>query len=163
MGRLFDGVAALLGSYPVASFEGQAAIALESLVLQNDNPNLLEDSTIEPECYSFTLEREAGNNWQIDWQPVIQSILEDLINSEDQSKIARKFHHSLVKLIQQMSQMLHLKTIVLGGGCFQNAYLLTKTIQTLNSENIKVAWPQQIPVNDGGIALGQILATQLMP
>ncbi|MFM8294191.1 MAG: carbamoyltransferase HypF, partial [Microcystaceae cyanobacterium] len=78
------------------------------------------------------------------------------------AKIALKFHHSLVNLIHQISQILNLQNIALGGGCFQNAYLLTKIIQTLNQANIKVAWPQQIPVNDGGIALGQVLATQLM-
>ena len=166
MGRLFDGVAALLGLYPIASFEGQAAIALESLaiplVMENHDPNLQDKLEKDVESYCFGLEKDADGHWQIDWQPVMQNILEDLSNSETQSKIALKFHHSLVALIQQMSQILNLQNIALGGGCFQNAYLLTRTIQTLSQENIKVAWPQQIPVNDGGIALGQIFATQLM-
>jgi hydrogenase maturation protein HypF len=48
--------------------------------------------------------------------------------------------------------------VVLTGGCFQNKYLLERAIDRLNSESFSTYWPERIPLNDGGIALGQIVA-----
>jgi hydrogenase maturation protein HypF len=49
----------------------------------------------------------------------------------------------------------------LSGGCFQNAYLLEQAVTRLRSAGYSVSWPERIPPNDGGIALGQILAAVL--
>jgi len=46
----------------------------------------------------------------------------------------------------------------LSGGCFQNKYLVEKTIARLNETGFQPYWHQRVPPNDGGIALGQIMA-----
>jgi hydrogenase maturation protein HypF len=48
--------------------------------------------------------------------------------------------------------------VVLTGGCFQNKYLTERAIARLREEGFRVYWHQRIPPNDGGIALGQIVA-----
>jgi hydrogenase maturation protein HypF len=50
------------------------------------------------------------------------------------------------------------KRIVLSGGCFQNKYLIEKTIKLLQKKGFKPYWHQRVPTNDGGISLGQIAA-----
>jgi hydrogenase maturation protein HypF len=48
--------------------------------------------------------------------------------------------------------------VVLTGGCFQNCYLVERTIQRLQEEGFRPFWHEHVPTNDGGIALGQIVA-----
>jgi hydrogenase maturation protein HypF len=48
--------------------------------------------------------------------------------------------------------------VALSGGCFQNKYLTELAIRRLRDEGFKPYWHQRIPPNDGGIALGQIVA-----
>jgi hydrogenase maturation protein HypF len=44
---------------------------------------------------------------------------------------------------------------VLSGGCFQNRYLLESINEKLRREGFETYIPSKIPVNDGGISLGQ--------
>jgi hydrogenase maturation protein HypF len=55
-----------------------------------------------------------------------------------------------------MAQRYPASPVVLTGGCFQNSYLLSRTIKRLKQQQIKVYWPQKIPCNDGGLSLGQV-------
>jgi len=48
--------------------------------------------------------------------------------------------------------------VVLTGGCFQNKFLVEQSVQKLEREGFRPYWQQRIPPNDGGIALGQIVA-----
>jgi hydrogenase maturation protein HypF len=47
---------------------------------------------------------------------------------------------------------------MLTGGCFQNRYLTERAVRRLRKDNFRPYWHQRIPPNDGGIALGQIVA-----
>jgi len=49
-----------------------------------------------------------------------------------------------------------LDRIVLGGGSFQNRKLSEKVMDKLENELFKVYLPHRIPVNDQGIAAGQL-------
>jgi hydrogenase maturation protein HypF len=50
---------------------------------------------------------------------------------------------------------------VLSGGCFQNRYLTERMVSHLRRAGYRPYWHQRVPPNDGGIALGQIMAAQL--
>jgi hydrogenase maturation protein HypF len=50
--------------------------------------------------------------------------------------------------------------VAISGGCFQNRYLLERTVNRLRQENFEPYWHQRVPPNDGGIALGQIFAVR---
>jgi hydrogenase maturation protein HypF len=68
-----------------------------------------------------------------------------------------KFHNTLVNLTVTMAKQAKRKDVVLTGGCFQNKYLLEHGIERLEQEGFNVFWPQEVPANDGGLSLGQIL------
>ena len=151
-GRLFDGVAALLGIRLRTDFEGQAAMELESLAM-----TALGSAENQQEKYQPTLLR--GKVSIIDSRPLVAWILEDLRNKIAGSVIALAFHHWLIRsiclLVKELSDAQGLDTVVLGGGSFQNRLLLEGVGEKLTSENLKVFSGEQVPVNDGGIALGQ--------
>ena len=141
MGRLFDGVAALLGLCQQTSFEGQAAMALEFAIEASEGR------------YAF-----GFKNGIVDWEPMLRSILDDLRLGRRTGEIAAKFHNTLAELIVALAWRVDQAKVVLTGGCFQNRYLTERTIERLRSEGFEPYWHQQVPPNDGGIALGQVIA-----
>ncbi|MGI0495264.1 carbamoyltransferase HypF [Alkalinema pantanalense CENA528] len=149
VGRLFDGVASLLDLIQVSTFEGQAAMAVEFACGAETIENWPNHAS-----YSFDMYEEASH-YVVNWKPIVQGILQDLQRSVSQSTIALKFHQTLVDIIVAIVQRSDLSTLVLSGGCFQNKWLLEQSIQRLHNLGYPLYWPQKIPPNDGGIALGQ--------
>lgn len=147
-GRLFDAVAALAGLNQKVTFEGQAAMELEFAL----------DGVTEDEAYPFHI--SDGNPFMLDWQPVIEGVLADLRHQRPVGEIAAKFHNALAEMIVSAARKVGEKQIALSGGCFQNRYLTERAIQRLEQEGLHPYWHQRVPPNDGGIALGQILAVR---
>jgi len=52
------------------------------------------------------------------------------------------------------------RQVVLSGGCFQNGRLLQRCITLLRAASLEVFWAEQLPCNDGGLALGQLWAAR---
>jgi len=146
-GRLFDAVASLLGLCHLNQYEGQAAMALENCASRSDSeasyPIRIIDS--EPRV--------------IDWQEAIEALLADIPN-RDAELIAKKFHNTLAEMILAIAKRAGEPTIVLSGGCFQNASLVEAAVERLKTAGFKVFRHQNIPPNDGGLALGQLYATK---
>lgn len=144
VGRLFDVVASLLDLHQQTSFEGQAAMALESMI--SDRLNI-------DEYYEFDLLAQI-----IDWSPLIQGILQDLEQQLPHSQVVAKFHNTLVEIMVAVAQQSGVRKIALTGGCFQNKYLTERSVQRLKQEGFDPFWHQHIPPNDGGLAVGQAIA-----
>ncbi|MGK7958315.1 MAG: carbamoyltransferase HypF, partial [Crocosphaera sp.] len=94
----------------------------------------------------------------IDWQLIIEGIIEDSLHKISKQKIAAKFHNTLIEVIVDISKKSQQTNIILTGGCFQNKYLTETAITRLKQDNFTPLWHHTIPPNDGGIALGQIMA-----
>ena len=75
--------------------------------------------------------------------------------------IAARFHNALVEWILEVAAAAKLKQIVLSGGVFQNRYLTERAAAALESRGFVVYTHQQVPPNDGGIALGQAVMSRL--
>ncbi len=145
IGRLFDAVAALVGLRTIMRFEGQAAMELE-FALEG-----IESS----DHYPLPLDSRHAL-LVLDWAPIIAAILTDLQRGAPIGLIAAKFHNGLAEGIVSVAKQVNEPRLALGGGCFQNRYLLKQTIRRLREEGFQVFWPQRVPPNDGGIAFGQI-------
>ncbi|HEY8902060.1 MAG TPA: carbamoyltransferase HypF [Chthoniobacterales bacterium] len=145
MGRLFDAVAALIGVRQIASFEGQAAMELEFLA----DPEIWEE-------YPFAL--RGGEPCVLDWEPMIEAMLEDLRNAAAPGVISAKFHNTLAAMVVVVARHAGEPRVALTGGCFQNGFLLERVMRGLREAGFEPLWHRNVPPNDGGIALGQILA-----
>ncbi|MFN6566113.1 carbamoyltransferase HypF [Dendronalium sp. ChiSLP03b] len=158
VGRLFDAVAAAIGiCLEECSYEGQAAIEMESLVDINNLNNYKETNN-----YHF----EVGfldNIYCIEPDLMWQGLLDDLQQQIPQKTIAAKFHKNLVNTIVEMVKLLRqenlIDRVVLTGGVFQNCILLEQVTKHLQSLEINVLTHSLVPANDGGLSLGQAMIT----
>jgi hydrogenase maturation protein HypF len=143
-GRLFDAVAALTGVCGIASFEAEAPMRMESLVIKGVN-----------EHYPYI----AGPI--VSFAPMFVSILADMDKKVKIPVISTKFHNTLAAVIADLASGIKaaqgIDKVVLSGGVFQNRYLLGKSVSLLEALNFKVYSNHLVPANDGGIALGQLV------
>ena len=149
IGRLFDGVSALIGVCQIITYEGQAAIELESLV----DPD-------ERESYCF----EISNDYIINPGTMLESILRDIQEGIAPSRISAKFHNGLADIVLEMAIILrkefNLNLVALSGGVWQNMTLLHRSVNNLIDADFEVLLHQKVPPNDGGISLGQAVIGQ---
>jgi hydrogenase maturation protein HypF len=150
-GRLFDAVASMIGVRDIAKFEGQAAMELEWVI----------GKTLTDEVYGFTTSH-SELPLTVDWAPMMLEVLEDVKAAVSPSVISTKFHNTLVAMIIEVAGRIGEERVVLTGGCFQNKYLLERSVRRLQDEGFHPYWHQRVPPNDGGIALGQIYAAHRM-
>jgi len=162
MGRLFDAVASMLVLCQVATFEGQAAMALEQ-----EGTAASASVHGEDEAYAIALvsQEETPRRWIADWRPMIELMADDLSRGIERSRIAHRFHRALAELIGQVAERVGVRQVVLTGGCFQNVLLADLARARLESAGFVALTHREVPPNDGGLALGQaiIAATQLRP
>ena len=146
LGRLFDGVAAICGIRKQVNFEGQAAMEFEMLAA---------DSTNQMYDYQWV----TGESYQLQTAPIIEGVVADIQSRVPIAKISAKFHRTFIRLFADFCDAVRresdLNRVVLSGGCFQNATLLSGLIQALHDKEFVVFTHQQVPANDGGISLGQ--------
>lgn len=143
MGRLFDAVSSLIGIRQEVSYEGQAAIELESIA----DPQ-------ETGIYPYSIDERI-----IGVSPIISSILADLYNHVSPSIISARFHNTIVQLsidsIVNIMNDVDCHTVALSGGVWQNSLLLALTVRSLKEKGLEVLTHQLLPPNDGCISLGQ--------
>lgn len=144
-GRLFDGVAAILGVSRETSFEGEAAMRLEAIA---DPQNCHQP-------YPMPLAAGADTASVLDWIPTVRAVLAGIAMGETPSAASARFHAALAHGAARIAVGLNAGRVVLTGGCFQNARLLEETHKAIEAAEIKVYRHRRVPPNDGGIAVGQ--------
>ncbi|MCV7230855.1 carbamoyltransferase HypF [Mycolicibacterium komossense] len=145
MGRLFDGVASLLGVCHEVSYEGQAAIELEHLARSGDAAHW-------PVEFAF---REAV----FDPRPVVVGLVAGIRAGIGRADLAAAFHaavvHATVWTASECARSAGISTIGLTGGVFVNRILLNGIRAALTGGGFEVLTHRIVPCNDGGLALGQ--------
>lgn len=136
VGRLFDALASFADILHIQSYEGETGLQIE----QN------YDKTIT-QSYAY----EIIEN-QIDISPMIKEI----VLEKDKKQICSKFINTLVQIILDISNIHKNLPIVLGGGVFQNRTLLEILIDKFQEQGREFYFNKTIPLNDGGISVGQI-------
>lgn len=151
-GRLFDAVAALVGLCQRTSFEGQAAMQLEFAQFGHKTdkyyPFAITDNTGDA----------AASAHILNLKQTVLAIIDDLRAAVPVSEISARFHNTLAEMIVAVAHAVGEKQVVLTGGCFQNKTLLERTVDRLLAEGFQPYWHRFVPPNDGGIALGQVMA-----
>jgi hydrogenase maturation protein HypF len=166
MGRLFDAVASLINLRQQIRFEGQAAMELEFALdgVETDEayPLPIADCRLPIE----STDRAAGASSRItdhasrvlDWSMMVAEILSDVKEGVSVGIISARFHNALAECIVAVAKHAGQNRVVLSGGCFQNRYLTERAVRRLQAEGFRPYWHQRVPPNDGGIALGQVVA-----
>lgn len=149
-GRLFDAVASLLALRQESSYEAQAAMLLEQIA-----------PTVPGAPYPFSLVEVRGEDEaplvELDWHPVLRGVLADLGRGTAASAVAGRFHATMARMIAATAEWVGLERVVLTGGCFQNAALLSLTTRELEKGPFEVVTHCRVPPNDGGLAVGQAM------
>ncbi|MEI8571827.1 carbamoyltransferase HypF [Methylomonas sp. LW13] len=153
-GRWFDAYAAALDLHPEqVHFEGQAAIAMEVLATP-----VFNEEQAYPATWSMKLN---GDLLVLSWRDLWKAVLDDLTCCTDKALIAARIHHTLaagtVEVLNRLSRQTGADCIVLSGGVFQNRLLLESVCEQLRQHGKTVLSPQRYPMNDGGLALGQVV------
>jgi hydrogenase maturation protein HypF len=149
IGRLFDAVASLAGLRQTMRFEGQAAMELEFAL----------DGIVTVEAYALPLVARRSP-WFLDWSSLVEEVLSDVRSGVALGNISAKFHNALAEAIVRVATQVECPRVALSGGCFQNRYLTERAVARLREEGFQPYWHQRVPPNDGGIALGQVVAAR---
>lgn len=145
-GRLFDGVASLLGLGGFNSYEGELPSLLQAEA---------ERARPVKKAYPYALEREGGM-LVLDMLFSVEAMLAD---RRGRAEKAYRFHWTLANALLDMALALDREakttTAALSGGVFQNILLLSMTAGLLERSGFRVLRQRLVPPNDGGVALGQ--------
>jgi hydrogenase maturation protein HypF len=151
MGRLFDGVASLLGLCHIAEYEGHGPIDLEALLDRDHKMGV-------PFGYDIHANRDGA--LEVDFRPIIRGLVEGISAGKPDVDLSRRFHSTIVGIVSDvcecMSKRYQTKQIVLSGGVFLNEFLLVNVMAQLRGLGYAVHCQTAVPANDGGISLGQI-------
>ncbi len=146
-GRLFDAVAALLGLATTISYEGQAAIRLESI-----------QDMGERTAYACPLRRDT-ETVVLDTLVLFEQVADDWEREVPASSISRRFHlglmQGLVDLATDAADKSTVRTVGLSGGAMQNLTLHRELPARLAARGLTPLCHAYLPPNDGCIALGQ--------
>jgi hydrogenase maturation protein HypF len=159
-GRLFDAAAAAMGICPdEVLHEGQAAMEMEARV---EADALLHEN--ETSAYPFSISRLQDSDLPyVEPLAMWQALLGDLVLHTPIPVMAARFHKGLANVVCSMVKKcsqspegtIKSKTVVLSGGVFQNKILFELVKPKLEREGYTVLSHRQVPMNDGGLALGQ--------
>ena len=148
LGRLFDAAAAVLGVRLLSRFEGDAAMALEALA-----------ADVPGSVLPFCITRRDDAIHELDPVPALVMLGERAAEGESLATLAASFHDTVVHATAELVRHVHDETgcrvVALGGGCFQNARLLSGLRRRLTDEGYEVLVSRRLSPNDGAISLGQ--------
>lgn len=141
MGRLFDAVASVLGLCDISTYEGEAAMYLETI------------ASAAPET------KDADLNWFSEKRFSLGGLLDNIIGALKarvaKSVIAYNFHAALVQWIEEIAKLHKTHKIAFSGGVFQNA-LLVSLIQEKLKNRYALHFHKQLSPNDECISFGQL-------
>jgi len=176
VGRMFDGVAAIIGIRHQASFEAEGAILLEGLARAHFRDGLPsptapppwpgQNSAGVPEPASQTMPEPAPRTAPeplglraLPLRPLVTGLLEDLSSGLSPAAVAGRFHHQIAwttaDVAGSLAEQAGADTVALGGGVFQNLVLLEMTVRFLEAKGLRALIHREVPTNDGGLSLGQ--------
>jgi hydrogenase maturation protein HypF len=144
-GRLFDAAACLVLGFEQASFEGQGPMLLEAIA---------DD---EGEALHLPLVDDGGVR-RIDWAPLVAHLSDPALPA---CRRAADFHATLAAAALELAQAIRAghdyEAVGVSGGVFQNRRLTELLRRRFDEAGLTLHVPRVIPVNDAGIAFGQIM------
>ncbi|WP_265436415.1 carbamoyltransferase HypF [Aeromonas media] len=149
IGRLFDAMAALLGVIDTPDYEGEAGLLLEAAALQ-----LTPDE--QPFPLAFDLSQATEGALQIEWAKLLNTLVSERRKGTATASLAAGFIRAISNLVIALAERFPGYPVALGGGVFQNRVLMDQLVPALEAAGRQVLTSETLPLNDGGIAAGQL-------
>lgn len=149
IGRLFDAVAALLERIDTPDYEGEAGLLLEATALQ-----LTPDELLFP--LAFGLHPSAEGPLLIEWAELLNLLISEQSKGTSTASLAAGFIRAISNLVIALAEHFPGYPVALGGGVFQNRVLMDQLVPGLEAAGRQVLTSETLPLNDGGIAAGQL-------
>lgn len=154
MGRLIDGVAFIMGLCDKNTFEAESAMILESLA----------ENAQKSEIYPYNIEEKENSPVEINFFPMIEKIIKDILNNTPRSQISLSFHRTIADMFAKVSlreaKKAGINRVVLSGGCLANRFLHKYLLEYL--EPMECYTHKKYPCGDGGVSLGQAVIANSM-
>jgi hydrogenase maturation protein HypF len=147
MGRFLDAISCILGICTHNTYEGEAALQLEALALNEQHRTK----------YSYALPLVSG---VLDWEIFIEQLMHDVKLARSRGWIALKVFNALADAIIAISDHHNIHKLAFSGGVFQNAYLTSLLQEKLNVRK-QLYFHRQLSPNDENIGLGQLALAQI--
>ncbi|MFD2935153.1 carbamoyltransferase HypF [Spirosoma flavum] len=145
VGRLFDAVTALLGLADQVSYEGEAALLLETHAARY----------VRAKGYTGVQSYLPDVTTQIPTRAVVEGVVRDIQAGQSTDQIAAAFHYTLVQVVAALAQQTGIRQLAFSGGVFQNALLVDWLRHKLEPAH-KLYFHHQLSPNDECISFGQI-------
>jgi hydrogenase maturation protein HypF len=117
---------------------------------------MLEAVCDADELLAYSIPVSSGPTKELDWRSLIAAVLRDRAQGVAPGAIAMRFHRGLAAAVAFVCKTFAPLPVVLSGGVFQNRVLVEVLAQELGDSNQLLGLPGLIPVNDGGLAAGQL-------
>ena len=145
MGRLFDGVAALLGLCFASEHQAHAPQLVEAAAWRHG-----------AEAPPLPLPVRDGRPLRLDWRPLVRALVEGVAAGRPAEELAASFHASLVTAAADVVRRMGAPVVALAGGVFANRYLSEGLLTRLEATGVRVATHERLPPTDGSLAAGQL-------
>jgi len=147
VGRLFDGVAALLGLRTQVTREAQAAIALEQAAAG-------AHGTLA--AYPVEIGAGADGVLELDWRPMLRALWAGHTRGVALADSAAEFHQWLAGAVGHLwERTAGPATLVASGGVLWNKVFAGHLQTACAQRGVRLVLPRRVPPSDAGLALGQ--------
>jgi len=164
VGRLFDGVSAILGLCAASTYEGEAAVRLEQVAV-NEPPDV--EPIPFPLLDAGSQRLGAGGRLMqaspeegplvVDWVPAIHTLVNEMDRGVPIAHLSARFHAGLTNAAVRVAERVGCPTVGLTGGCMQNGRLARALRFSMSEAGFQPLLHHTVPPNDGGLALGQVV------
>lgn len=147
VGRLFDAAASIILNIDRQSYEGEAAILLESAAAQYFRENAPDAS------FSYLSGRLPVHLPEF----LVSALLKDKASNHAPEYLAAKFHTSLAHYISLVARKAGAKKVGFSGGVFQNAWLVD-LVYLFMAKDFELFFHKNLSPNDEAVSFGQLMA-----
>ena len=146
-GRLFDAAASIILDVDHQTYEGEAAMLLESAAYQYFRKN---GAT---KFYTYLSDGIPANFPKF----ILKKLIEGKADGYDSTFLAAKFHITLANYIYEIAKRQQIKKVAFSGGVFQNGWLVD-LVQLFMDKEFELYFHKNLSPNDEGISFGQLMS-----
>jgi len=154
-GRVFEAMGAILGLAVINTWEGEAAVLLESLAASSPSRGVWTEVSLDAD----------GTLPRLPTSRLLAAAAVRLARGEDPSAVAAGFHETFAELAARLTILMtarNISTVALGGGAMINGLLTNGLRRRLSQAGFEVLTASSVPPGDGGLSYGQAVVSAVL-